>query len=445
MIIKVVPLGLDVVLKQGGTINFAIRAYTWPGRAAVEVSLVSVYKGPWKEFVYLDGVTVSRIGSYLDNSDIQKDPLQLVESTGQSFKGSEVVGNGFVMTKDEADFLVTQNDNNRNVIFPYLSGDDLNSRPDQKPSRYVINFFNWELEEVKKKYPDCYDIVLKKVKPERDNNNNKRRREIWWQFSRPTLELYDAIKPLSRVFAISEVTKYCTFSVVPKDCVYMQTLKIIAMDKYSQLATLCSTVHEAWGWKYSSRMGSATLRYTPKTAFETFPFPVNLKNSESLNTIGKEFCKLRCHLMLKMQLGLTKTYNLFHNPDLSPETVEKASKQSADTASEAYENILKLRELHRQMDEAVLAAYGWREDSDKWGPAIELRHDFYEVDYLPENDRTRYTIHPDTRREILKRLLLINYERYAEEVKQGLHDKKTKKKKATKKKLTISTGQQSLL
>lgn len=44
------------------------------------------------------------------------------------------------------------------------------------------------------------------------------------------------------------------------------------------------------------------------------------------------------------------------------------------------------------MDEAVLEAYGWHEENDKWEPAIELRHDFYEVDYLPENDRIRYTV-----------------------------------------------------
>lgn len=68
----------------------------------------------------------------------------------------------------------------------------------------------------------------------------------------------------------------------------------------------------------------------------------------------------------------------------------------------------------------------------------------YEVDYLPENDRTRYTIHPDARKEILKRLLLLNHERYEEEVKQGLHGKKTKKKKATRKKKMTNAMQQSL-
>ena len=135
-----------------------------------------------------------------------------------------------------------------------------------------------------------------------------------------------------------------------------------------------------------------------------------------------------------------RTNRLFH----PPETVEKASKQNPEVAAEAYNDILKLRDLHRQMDEAVLAAYGWHENTEKWDPAIDLRHDFYEVDYLPENDRTSYTIHPDARKGILKRLLL-NHERYAEEVKQGLHDKKNRKKKAARKKNAASAKQQSLL
>jgi uncharacterized protein (DUF433 family) len=59
------------------------------------------------------------------------------------------------------------------------------------------------------------------------------------------------------------------------------------------------------------------------------------------------------------------------------------------------------------MDEAVLDAYGWND--------IELKHDFYEVDYLPENDRVRFTIHPDARKEVLKRLLELNHQLYAEE------------------------------
>jgi len=101
--------------------------------------------------------------------------------------------------------------------------------------------------------------------------------------------------------------------------------------------------------------------------------------------------------------GLTTTYNHFHDPD----------KASAD--------IQKLRELHVEMDQAVAAAYGWTD--------LNLDHGFHET-----KQGVRFTISEPARREVLQRLLKLNHERYAEEVKQGLHGKKGAAKKAAPKK-----------
>ena len=98
--------------------------------------------------------------------------------------------------------------------------------------------------------------------------------------------------------------------------------------------------------------------------------------------------------------GLTKTYNRFHDPD----------ETSAD--------IQKLRDLHVEMDQAVAAAYGWTD--------LDLGHDFHET-----KQGVRFTISEPARRQVLQRLLKLNHERYAEEVKQGLHDKKKSKAKKT--------------
>jgi hypothetical protein len=150
-----------------------------------------------------------------------------------------------------------------------------------------------------------------------------------------------------------------------------------------------------------------------------------------------------------MQFGLTKTYNAFHSPDilfgitnsqlqdLGNKSIEKQYgkevwnlwnhlQKTPGTCSieEAIAGIVKLRELHMEMDNAVLVAYGWQD--------VHLMHDFYEVDYLPENDRVRFTIHPDARKEILKRLLELNHKIHAEEVAAGLWDKKNTKSKEYK-------------
>ena len=160
------------------------------------------------------------------------------------------------------------------------------------------------------------------------------------------------------------------------------------------------------------------LRYTNSDVFETFPFPIDInENVEAeLDKIGKQYHGNRNQLMILMQVGLTKMYNLFHLQYLTSVDIEKQCKQPRQVCEKAHEDILKLRELHVQMDQAVLETYGWQD--------IQLRHNFYEVDYLPENDRVRYTIHPEARKEILKRLLELNHKIHEEELKAGLWDKK---------------------
>jgi hypothetical protein len=143
--------------------------------------------------------------------------------------------------------------------------------------------------------------------------------------------------------------------------------------------------------------------------------------------------------MLMLKIGLTKTYNLFHDRELSVELVAKESKQPHAVAKSAVADLKQLRAFHVQMDEAVLAAYGWHQPSDA-GPAIALRHDFYEVDYLPENDRVRFIIHPDARKEILKRLIALNHARAAEEAAKSLAGKPVKRVRSKRDAVSGSGG-----
>ena len=203
----------------------------------------------------------------------------------------------------------------------------------------------------------------------------------------------------------------------------------------------------------------ADRSYSPSDCFETFPLPQNLSPEQEakLEGIGETYYEHRRQLMLSLQIGLTKTYNLFHKKDLLLSDIEKVAKikeasppspgpspargegakfisppltggykgegEAVPVAEKGYHDILKLRELHVQMDNAVLSAYGWTD--------ITLAHDFYEVDYLPENDRTRFTISPEARREILKRLLQLNHQIHEQQIKAGLWEKKKAKKSKT--------------
>src|SRR5207247_10927680 len=68
---------------------------------------------------------------------VQGNPFPLFANAGRSFQGSIVLGMGFVLEPEEAIDLIEKDVSNQDVLFPYLNGEDLNSRPDQTPSGSV--------------------------------------------------------------------------------------------------------------------------------------------------------------------------------------------------------------------------------------------------------------------------------------------------------------------
>lgn len=450
--------GLDIIVKGGGIINHAVKSMRWPGEAAVEVALVTITKQKYQGKYILSGKSVSTITPYLDDAKTIGNPYPLKQNEGKSFQGSIVLGKGFILEPCEAKALIEKNPKNKDVLFPYLNGDDLNNNPDQSPSRWVINFFDWDKDYCKENYPDCFEIIERLVKPERtrvdENGDYVLRKPLpqkWWVYAEKRPTLYSTIKNIDRVLVMPLTTKYLSFNFIDFEFVVSHAAGVISDDNHLTFSLLQNNFHEVFSWKISSTMGGNTLRYTPSTAFESYPFPQNKNYNEkiSLEKIGEIYYEYRSKFMHDLQLGLTRTYNQFHNSRLSEsdfselenfqdediKVIEKKfGKETSNlirhfrkgepkiTLKEAVKGIEKLRQLHKEMDEAVLEAYGWSD--------VELKHDFYEVDYLPENDRVRFSIHPDARREILKRLLELNHKIHEEEVKAGLWEKKKEKKKA---------------
>lgn len=508
--------GLAVINERGGSINFAVRNRRWPGLAAVEVSLISIYKGEWKSNYILDNKPVKQITSYLDDSVFIGDPYQLEQNKDKSFQGSIVLGEGFVLTPEKAQDLISINPANKKVVFPYLNGKDLNTTIDQSPTRWVINFFDWPLrrmtqeewneltikeqldikDKIKKEknivlappdypeavaldFPQCLTIVEENVISERNNILKKKLLnsrdikviEYYWQFEARRPKLYQTIASLKKVMVVSQTGKLLMVDFINTNIVISMMCIVFTLYKYFQFSILSSSLHNEWAWKNGSTM-KGDLRYIPTAIFQTFPFPQALskETEDNLELIGEKYHLQRKELMQKLQLGLTKTYNQFHNPLVNDDLLAISSEVEKDyhdftnlnfqkkynkglyelvhhlsktekacDLQTAISGIIELRKLHKEMDELVLTAYGWSDEAGDENP-LDLAHDFYEVDYLPENDRIRYTISPEARKEVLERLLLLNHKIHAEEEKAANNtlnkpvkpygvNKKSKKKK----------------
>jgi hypothetical protein len=235
--------------------------------------------------------------------------------------------------------------------------------------------------------------------------------------------LYDGILGLHRCFAATATTKHLNFSALPTNAVFTQALKIFTTDRWDLYAVVQSNLHEVWARKYSGAL-KQDLRYSPSKCFDTFPFPEGLwqTRNPTLADIGERYHEHRRFLMRQFWLGLTDIYNLFHTRDLTPVQVAKVSKKSPEEAEAGFQILLELRRLHRELDEAVRDAYGWH--------TLDLGHDFYEVETLPENDRVRYTISPMARKKVLRRLLALNHQRAATQAATApVHKKRGKKSK----------------
>jgi hypothetical protein len=291
------------------------------------------------------------------------------------------------------------------------------------------------------------EIVEKLVKPERtrlDALGNyvlmKPLPQRWWQYCARRPALYQAITPLKRVMLHARVTKTHAFTFIQNDAIYSDAIVVITLDKNYHFSILNSSFHEYWAWKTSSTM-KGDRRYTSTDSFEPFPFPLGLDPDNQnpsnpcitkLEALGERLDISRKEIMIRLNIGLTKLYNLYHAKDLSTKAAMSVLDCDEPNAAWSEENIVKLRGLQKEIDETVLTAYGWNE--------LSLEHGFYELEFLPENDRTRYTVSNNVRREILQRLLALNHERHKEEVAAGLVGANGKPLKKKNKKGKMNNG-----
>jgi hypothetical protein len=427
-------VGLDQIAAWGGTIFSAWADESWPNDASVRTSRIHVWKGVWRGGPRLDGKPVPRISTSLTTATHEV-PRVLESNPKLTFEGSKPNGD-FFLEPEVARKLLASKPKYSVALLPYLTGDDLNNDPFQRPTRYAICFWDWT-EDQARKFAELYDVVEKRVKPirqRRDEQGNFQLRrplpELWWVYSEKRPALYHAIgrghsfndhpedwdpktPSPDRVIVATRVSKYWQPFLVPNRYVFSDRLVVFGTGRRDVFGLLTSSVHRVWAWDRRSSHGVASsLTYVASSAFMTFPGPDRtfFNMDEELTALGEQFAAALSSATTKRRQGLTSLLNDLHDP-------------SVDDS-----DICALRSLQVRIDDRVLAIYGWED--------VDLDHSFHDVAYLPDNDRLRFTISEEARLKILDRLGSLNRQRYEQEVAEGLHDQKkrgSKSKAGTKK------------
>ncbi len=395
-------VGLDQLVAGGVAIRRATKSKRWPSRsAALEYCAVWTSRPPLGVGVSCtaDGVTVTAITPSLQPASRGLGKAKRLDANfGKSFQGVIPLGAGFILDRLRAEQLIASDARSSDVLLPYLNGQVLNSDPRFAASRWIIYFRDWP-EDKAKSYGEPYGIVRSLVKPERDIQADDGARKYWWRFLRSRPELSAAMVGLQRVVVLAQVSKTMMPTLVAADQVFDQKVVVFPSSDAAFLAALTSSPHYWWALSRTSTFGvGAAPSYSPTDVFLTFALPTL---TPEMRALGHTLDTTRGRVMLARRSGLTKTYNLVHDPAVTDS------------------DIAEVRAIHRKIDHAVVRAYGWDDLLD------QLDHGFH-----PAARETRYTIGPAAQREILDRLLELNHERYAEEVAQGLHDKGKKRGKA---------------
>ena len=409
--------GLRWICTHGGEMYCVRRRVKWPGAAAVVVSVIHAKKGTYGGVRLLDDAEAATVTAFLFHRGGHDDPQHLAANDGKSFIGSYVLGMGF--TFDDTDArgvatplaemrrLIEEDSANAEAIFPYIGGEEVNASPTHAHRRYVINFADHSEEECRRTWPDLMAIVETKVKPDRLRDNRTGYRRYWWQYAEKRVELFRATAGLQRVLVLCRHQPQWTVALMPAGSVFAESLVVFAFDSTASVGMMQSRPHEVWARFFGSSMKD-DLRYTPSDCFETFPFPEGWETHPALEAAGEAYYTFRADLMVRNDEGLTKTYNRFHDPE------------------EDHPDIVRLRELHADMDRAVLDAYGWSDIPTDCEFLLDYEID--EAEWGRRKKPYRYRWPDDVRDEVLARLLELNARRADEEKRSGASAAKKGKK-----------------
>ncbi|GAB2612969.1 class I SAM-dependent DNA methyltransferase [Novilysobacter erysipheiresistens] len=372
--------------------------------------------------------------------------VPLLANSRVSNRGVIPHGDGMTVTEDQARALgLGEVTGIEARLRPYMNGRDLTQ---VSRGMRVIDMHGLSLDQARDKFPAVYQWLFDRVKPDRDVQKDKDLREKWWLHRRSNEDLRVSMRGITKYIATAYVAKhrffvFCDVEVLPDDM-----LVAIAIEQAEFLGVLSSTVHGAWALAAGGTLEDRP-RYTKTTCFETFPFP-NFHTADKFGgPIGISFVDADGNE------GPTKTYGEYPSDrirDLAEQLDAHRKRQQAAhpglTLTGMYNVVEKLRsgepltakertiheqglvsvlrQLHDELDEAVLHAYGWGDLL----PLLRIAHgNDAPTSLLPPagegarraDEGTRDTAKRAFDEAILERLVALNAERAALEARGEIH------------------------
>lgn len=310
------------------------------------------------------GANVTKAATLLANESISQQGVILV---GDGFRLGELEASPFLDDTAEAE-----------RVKPYIIGQDITQR---RAMRWVVDTNGLNEFELRSKFPKLYQLLLQRVKPERDQNRDKTFREKWWLWGRPRPEIRHLSADLDRVIVTCRTAKHRVFIFELAKTIPDAKVIFVGLEDALYLGILSSRVHLAWALRTGAFLEDRP-NYNHSDCFGKFPFPADVPDAikDRIRTEAEALDALRKQVLAQHEdLTLTKLYNVLE--------ALRSGRALSDTERDMHDRglVTLIRQHHDAIDVLVAEAYGWPADlSDE---------------------------------EVLTRLVALNKERAAEEAK----------------------------
>ena len=312
----------------------------------------------------------------------------LIANDGIACVGYQLTGQGFVVNQESAKNLDAEFGSKNGLIWPLLSGRDITQR---HRDLYAIDLFGFDIKKIQEEHPFIFQWLIDRVKPEREQNNNPVLLKNWWVFEKSRNTFRPTIKAIDRFIVTSLTSKHRFFVFEISRTIADSTTVIFALDDGFHFGVLSSRIHTFWSTEAGSRLGVGNdPRYIKTVCFDPFPFPDPIpEQKQKIRELGDRLDTHRKQVQAAHpEITITGMYNLLEKL--------RAGQPFTDGDRE-YNNkalVSTLKQIHDELDAAVLEAYGWQDllTAQQTGkPAEEINE------------------------TILERLVALNAERAAEE------------------------------
>ena len=285
------------------------------------------------------------------------------------------------------------------IIKPYINGRDI---AQSSRNSLIIDLYGFEKEEVIQQFPQAYQWLFERVKPERDQNRSELLRERWWLHRRLREDLRKALSGISRFIVTVETSKHRFFVFLDQSVLPDNKLINIALDDAWFMGVLSSRLHVSWSGRAGSRLGVGNDSVYAKLAcFDAFPFPdASEAQKARIRDLAEQIDAHRKRQQAEHPtLTLTNMYNVLEKL----RSGEALNAKDKEIHGQALTSIL--QELHDDLDRAVFNAYGWDD------LAAQLVGKPGATTPLPDKSEA----HAQAEEELLSRLVDLNTQRADEE------------------------------